>query len=84
MENDYQDELPTTRTETQLQDLLVQILDDATGGEAGTATFRQEGILTNNAGVVLTLPNGAEFQLTIVQSARPYGGADEGEEGDDK
>lgn len=31
-------------------------------------TFEQAGLLTRNAGVVITLNNGQEFQLTIVRS----------------
>lgn len=31
-------------------------------------TFDQAGVLTRNAGVVVTLSDGSEFQLTIVRS----------------
>ena len=31
-------------------------------------TYEQAGVMTYNKGLVLTLPDGTEFQLTIVQS----------------
>ena len=31
-------------------------------------TFAEEGVLTYNKGLVISLPDGTEFQLTIVQS----------------
>ena len=31
-------------------------------------TFEQDGVMTYNKGLVITLPNGTEFQLTIVCS----------------
>jgi len=37
---------------------------------AEVTTFRNAGVLTNNKGLVLTFPNGQEFQLTIVESSR--------------
>jgi hypothetical protein len=39
---------------------------------AEVATFRDAGVLTNNKGLVLSFPNGQEFQLTIVESTRRY------------
>ena len=36
----------------------------------GVITFREAGVLTNNRGLVVTLPNGQAFQLTIVDSTR--------------
>ena len=33
-------------------------------------TFHDAGVLTMNRGLVVTLPNGQEFQLTIVESTR--------------
>ena len=33
-------------------------------------TFAEQGILTQNRGLVLRFPDGAEFQLTLVQSVR--------------
>ena len=37
---------------------------------AEVGTFEEHGVLTNNRGLVVTLPNGQEFQLTIVESTR--------------
>ncbi len=34
----------------------------------GTRSFEQAGVLTYNAGLVLRMADGAEYQLTIVQS----------------
>ncbi len=31
-------------------------------------TFEEEGVMTYNKGLVISLPDGTEFQLTIVQS----------------
>lgn len=31
-------------------------------------TFEQEGVMTYNKGLVITCPDGSEFQVTIVQS----------------
>jgi len=43
---------------------------EATGG--GVTTFHEAGVLTNNRGLVVSLPNGQAFQLTIVESTRHY------------
>lgn len=40
---------------------------DAFGG-ARVSTFANDAVMTNNKGVTIRLRNGAEFQLTIVQS----------------
>ena len=37
---------------------------------AEVQTFRNAGVLTQNRGLVLTFPNGQQFQLTIVESTR--------------
>jgi hypothetical protein len=50
--------------------------DDESDGEnnypelkdAKTKTFNDVGMLTMNAGLVITLSNGDEYQLTVVQS----------------
>lgn len=39
------------------------------GGLEAADTFAEAGLMTNNEGLVLRFGNGAEFQLTIVQSA---------------
>ena len=36
-------------------------------GIEGVATFGDAGILTNNRGLVVTMDNGDEYQLTIVR-----------------
>jgi hypothetical protein len=53
--------------ETKLARLLERVLDDR-GGRVGT--FEEHGVLTMNRGLVVELPNGQEFQLTIVESTR--------------
>jgi hypothetical protein len=47
--------------------------------DAGISTFEDAGVLTNNRGLVVRLQNGAEFQVTIVQS-QEADGADEPED----
>ena len=53
--------------ESKLQRLLERVLDER-GGHAGT--FKDHGVLTMNRGLVVSLANGQEFQLTIVESTR--------------
>ena len=53
--------------ETKLARLLERALDRR-GGRVGT--FEELGVLTANRGVVVELPSGQEFQLTIVESTR--------------
>lgn len=36
-------------------------------------SFGEAGLLTNNEGVVLTLEDGSEYQITIVQSKPAHG-----------
>jgi hypothetical protein len=55
------------RLESKLLDLLDRVLSER-GGRV--ETFEERGVLTNNRGLVLTLPNRQEFQLTIVESSR--------------
>ena len=54
--------------------------DDYTSGEAldveqitRVETFEEVGMLTNDAGLVVTMKDGSEFQLTVVQSRRARG-----------
>jgi hypothetical protein len=58
-----------------IEDMLIdQFCDDdsALGQNVRSAdSFREAGVLTTNLGVVLTMTNGSEFQITIVQSRRP-------------
>jgi hypothetical protein len=35
---------------------------------ANVRTFEQSGVMTYNKGLVITLPDGSEYQITIVQS----------------
>jgi hypothetical protein len=55
------------RFETRLARLLERRLD-RTGGRV--STFHDAGVLTMNHGLVVSLPNGQEFQVTIVESTR--------------
>lgn len=43
-------------------------------------SFEESGILTHNRGLVVRLPNGEEYQLTIVQSSRARSNAEQGDE----
>ena len=70
--------------EQQIQDILMQMLDqyavaanepislDGPDAEAlrdaSTRSFAAGMVLTNNAGLTLTLADGSEYQITIVQS----------------
>jgi hypothetical protein len=51
--------------ETRLARLLERALARS-GGRVGT--FEEHGVLTMNRGLVVELPSGQEFQLTIVES----------------
>ncbi len=59
--------LSEKRFETRLARLIERRIERA-GGHV--TTFRDAGVLTMNCGVVVHLPNGQEFQLTIVESMR--------------
>ncbi len=59
--------LSEKRFETKLARLIERRIERAGGS---VTTFRDAGVLTMNRGVVVTLPNGQEFQLTIVESTR--------------
>ena len=74
------EELNDSRTEVGLETTLQSLLETLT--EQGVATFRDAGILTHNRGLVLTLANGAEFQLTIVQSSRAMDEDESDEDGE--
>lgn len=72
-ESDYEDEAQVTEDTMQdaLQELIYGAEDDSYGigwEEATVRTFDQAGVMTYNKGLVITLPDGSEFQLTIVQS----------------
>lgn len=52
---------------------LANFFDNHYADKGGSAcTFDERMLLTDNKGVVLTLPNGQEFQITIVDSTRYY------------
>ena len=55
------------RFETRLAHLLER-RQERTGG--GVTTFHDAGVLTMNCGLVVSLSNGQEFQVTIVESTR--------------
>ena len=62
-------------TDADLQNGLAQLItgDWSYGSEIRwesirVETYEQAGVMTYNKGLVLTLPDGTEFQLTIVQS----------------
>ena len=59
--------LSEKRFETKLARLIERRIERAGGS---VATFRDAGVLTMNHGLVVTLPSGQEFQLTIVDSIR--------------
>lgn len=59
--------------EREFQDHLTDALEfyaEDTGQNLTVRSFADEGVLTNNAGLVVRLPSGDEFQVTIVQSER--------------
>ena len=70
-ENEFQNALKTLLEE-------LSFMDDEDRSDAGlpdelatcgqVATFEEQGVLTRNAGLVVHLKDGSEFQLTIVQS----------------
>jgi uncharacterized membrane-anchored protein len=55
------------RLEKRLANLLARVLKRS-GGHV--RTFEDRGVLTMNRGLVITLDNRQEFQLTIVESTR--------------
>ena len=72
-ENDYESQEHVT--EDTMQDGLMELISEAAEDsfeigweEAEVRTFEQAGIMTYNKGLVISLPDGTEFQLTIVQS----------------
>ena len=61
------DTLHTATDEREFQDQLAELLLDDTD-VSKVLTFGEAGMMTRNKGLVVRLPNGAVFQLTIVQS----------------
>ena len=65
----------STTNEQEFQDALAEYLDDETNdkpdaieGVRRIETFKEGGVMTMNAGLVLHLRDGSEFQVTIVKS----------------
>ena len=56
-----------SRNDGALADRMRDLIDDAEGLD-DAMSFRDAGVLTDNAGVIIRLANGDEFQITIVQS----------------
>ena len=72
-ESDYENEAQVTEDTLQdgLMELISEAADDSFGigwEDARVRTFEDAGVMTYNKGLVITLPDGSEFQLTIVQS----------------
>ena len=71
----YEEYENTEVTEDTLQDGLMELISEAADDSFGIGwedarvrTFEDAGIMTYNKGLVISLPDGSEFQLTIVQS----------------
>ncbi|MCD8051856.1 MAG: hypothetical protein LUE89_09290 [Clostridiales bacterium] len=71
--NDYRDYDETT--EEQVEDALLGILrfgesidNTVLANTQNALSYREDGVLTMNRGVVLQMADGTEFQITIVQS----------------
>ena len=72
-ESDYENETQVTEDTMQegLRELIETAEEDSFGigwEDARVRTFEQAGVMTYNKGLVISLPDGTEFQLTIVQS----------------
>ena len=61
-------------TEETLQDALMELITEGYDSyemcweNLRVQTYEQAGVMTYNKGLVITLPDGGEYQLTIVQS----------------
>ena len=70
-ENDYENEVTEDTLQEGLRELISEAADDSFGigwEAARVRTFEEAGVMTYNRGLVISLPDGSEFQLTIVQS----------------
>ena len=71
-ERDYENE--EQFTEETLQNALMELITEGYDGyemcweNLRVQTYEQAGVMTYNKGLVITLPDGSEYQLTIVQS----------------
>jgi hypothetical protein len=56
--------------ENEMETMLYEMLqdEDAAPEVKRVRTFAEVGVLTNNAGLVITTADGGEFQLTIIRS----------------
>lgn len=71
----------TPRTEADVEYALLELLAEADSlddrfNDVEARTFSEGGVLTRNRGLEVRFPNGAAFQLTIVQSASSEEGED--------
>jgi hypothetical protein len=58
---------------------------DLVGEVSDVSSFKGRGVLTRNKGVVVTMENGSEFQVTIVKSySGKIGPDDEADEDDEE
>ena len=56
------------KSEEGFEDYLADLLEHDDDLDTEAETFEAAGVMTNNRGLVVRLPNGAEFQVTIVRS----------------
>lgn len=73
-EREFQDLLQTL-----IEDDSIECVDELEG--ASVATFEEGGILTRNKGLTISLADGSEFQITIVQSSASDADEEEDEDG---
>jgi len=57
-----------TLTEKEMESLLQVLLGEELSEGARVRSFEEVEVLTRNAGLVVRLPDGSEFQITIVRS----------------
>lgn len=57
---------------------------DIVGEVSDVSTFKEMGVLTCNKGVVVTMENGSEFQVTIVKSYSGKTGPDDEDDEDEE
>lgn len=69
--DDVQDALATVMQygdEATVADVLAEATGDDQVGVARVSTYAQAGVLTRDAGLVVELADGSEFQITIIRS----------------
>lgn len=62
------DELDEHEVAGAIRELLTESGDGIAEKVAGVSTFDEAGVLTRNAGLVVRLDDGTEFQVTVVRS----------------